>query len=97
MSADPLKPKGKPGRKQTLVAKAWISRPGRGMPFRSHVTLGRGKVHELSTGTHRRELALDFARLHLAHHLSKGDAPFRPEVAPPPVQTEFLTTLPPCP
>lgn len=73
-----LEPKARPGRKQTIVAKAWIGRKQRGACFTSHISLGKGRVYELSTGTLRRELALDFCRLHLAHHLKHGDTPYKP-------------------
>jgi hypothetical protein len=62
----PLIP-GKPGRRQTVTAKAWISRPssGRREVFQSHVSLGDGRVYTLTTDTARRVKALDFNRSHL--------------------------------
>ena len=60
-------PKGSPGRRQTVTARAWISRPatGRRAIFQSHVSLGDGKVFTLTTATPRRSKALDFNRSHL--------------------------------
>lgn len=62
--------KGRPGRRQTLVAKAWLTRKKRHAIFQSHISLGDGRVRTRSTGTHRRELALDFCALHLAEVMS---------------------------
>ncbi len=62
------KPKGCPGRKRTVTAKAWISRRVRGGEFLSNVSLGDGRVHVLTTSTRRRSRALSF---NLAHLLSK--------------------------
>lgn len=90
-------PKGKAGRKQTVVAEAWISRKNRKAVFHSNVNLGDGRVFKLSTKFYRRELALVFCKLHLIHHLNKGDVPFDP---PPPqavLEQSLLFNLPPSP
>jgi hypothetical protein len=58
-------PAGRPGRRQTVTAKAWISRPNGKAPFVSHVSLGKGKVHTRQTQTYQRGTALDFNRTHL--------------------------------
>ena len=76
MPADliPLAP-GKPGRRKTVTARAWLSRPGRRGMFQSHVSLGDGRVHTLTTATLRRDKALDFNRSHLLarlHATAKG-------------------------
>lgn len=63
------KPKGSPGRLRTVTARAWISRPSRTGEFRSHVSLGDGRVFTLATSTRRRSAALEFNRSHLLSKL----------------------------
>lgn len=65
-------PKGQPGRRRTVTARAWISRRSRHSVFVSNVSLGDGRVHSLTTGTHRREQALSFNRTHLLSRLSRS-------------------------
>lgn len=76
------KPKGTPGRRRTVTAKAWIARHSARGEFISKVSLGDGRVHALKTGTHRREQALAFNRTHLLSKLSETPAP------PPPLKLE---------
>ena len=56
---------GKAGRKQTVSARAWISREERGSNFMSNVSLGKGRAYKLNTETRNRSKALDFNRAHL--------------------------------
>lgn len=60
-----------PGRKQSVTAKAWISRSNVKACFISRVSLGKGKVFERSTGTNSRTTALKFNRAHLMELLNK--------------------------
>jgi hypothetical protein len=65
-------PPGKPGRRQTHTAKAWITQPKRGEFFQSKVSLGKGRIYTRSTGTIRRNIALEYNRAHLLELLSKN-------------------------
>ena len=64
----------KPGRRQTLTAKAWISRVNRRGRFFSHVSLGKGETSRRATETVDRAKALDFNRAHLLELLMKPKA-----------------------
>jgi hypothetical protein len=57
--------KGRPGRRRTVTANAWIDRRGKRGPWQSHVYAGCGRVHVLSAGTPDRAKALEFNRCHL--------------------------------
>lgn len=70
-------PAGKPGRKQTVSASAWIDRENRKSDFQSKVSLGKGRVYKKSTQTTDRAKALDFNRAYLLELLLRG-----PSVAP---------------
>lgn len=70
-----LRQKGAPGRRRTITAKAWISRRGKGDPFKSNVYIGSGRVHTLSTGTMLRSQALEFSRSHLISALTRTATP----------------------
>ena len=65
---------------------AWISRAGRGDAFDSNVSLGKGRIYKLTTGTANRRAALEFNRSHLIAKLT-GRASSAPVV--PPQQTHF--------
>lgn len=54
-----------PGRKQSVTAKAWITRANSKSQFTSKVSLGRGRCYTRHTETKNRKKALEFNRLHL--------------------------------
>jgi hypothetical protein len=70
---------GKPGRRQTVSASAWIEREDRKTPFQSMVSLGKGRVYRKSTRTKDRAKALDFNRAHLLEILLRGPSVTRAE------------------
>lgn len=53
------------GRKQSVTARAWISRPNARAKFVSRVSLGKGRCSSRNTETKNRAKALEFNRLHL--------------------------------
>jgi hypothetical protein len=75
-----------PGRKQTVTASAWIERPSRKANFISRVSLGKGRIYDLSTHTTLREKALEFNRCHLLSLLNRPD---RKSTAAPAEQLHF--------
>jgi len=81
------------GRKQTVTASAWIERTDRRSNFLSKVSLGKGRIYELSTKTQNRAKALDFNRCHLLSLLNKPVG--KPTTATPEVQLQFLSPTTP--
>ncbi len=81
MISDLIPPeKGRPGRRRTVTANAWIARAGKRGPWQSHVYAGRGRVHVLSTGTPDRAKALRFNRCHLLQILHAKPATSNEEI-----------------
>ena len=78
--------KRRPGRKRTVTARAWISRKETQGVFYSNVSLGKGKVHVLSTHSCDRSAALRFNHSHLMSCLKEDPATAQPGIQ---VQQEF--------
>jgi hypothetical protein len=64
--------KGRPGRRRTVTASAWIARRRKHGPWHSHVYVGTGRVHVLTTATTDAAKALEFNRIHLLQVLSRS-------------------------
>lgn len=67
------------GRKQSVTARAWISRRDSKAIFVSKVSLGKGRCSTRQTETKNRRKALEYNRLHLIELLMRA----KPKLAAP--------------